>query len=282
MQSQLTLFSYFNESFERGLDLLSQLNFIEAEKVWAEVLEQDKTGSDAQRAIELILYWRGIKEQCLQLAFTDVASFLHRHLENYQFTNTSPDKVLNKALKIFRLDMMIRAGIFELEPGIDIVDVSIGLNKEDIVLSFLEKLLESEPNSAMIRARLADILWEKAEFTTAKKNYALALLCNHNEINVEKIRHKNLKKIIEKNGTEMACTYAWLHGELSFPENATAINNKCLKACQLVMKENQLTLETNRSEVLMLRSQLKQLDEEFFVFFMQRKRFFEPKRTKKK
>ena len=54
---QLNLFSYYNESYEKGITLLSELKFNEAEIAFGDVLKQSQD-EDAGRALELITFWQ--------------------------------------------------------------------------------------------------------------------------------------------------------------------------------------------------------------------------------
>ena len=269
--NQLNLFSYYNESYEKGIALLSELKFNEAKNALAVVLEQNPEDEDAGRALELITFWQAKTKHCSQLPEKEAVNYFHGALEQFHFTNSATGKVLHRALKLFGLNLMMKADIFELPPGLDMAELSIEINKEPLVIAYLEKRLIEKPGDAKLHARLADLQWLTDDIGAARENYTMALLSAHKEVNSEKIKHENLKKIIEKHGTEMACAYACLSGELPFPQYDAVVNKKCLKVCKLVMKEINTT--DNREETLKLRKQLKATDEEFFKVFMQRKSF---------
>lgn len=273
MENQLNLFDYFNESVSKGLELLARLNFTDARKAWSEVLNQDNSDIEALRAIQLISYWQNTIECCCRLSNIESLNYLHKEIAQFHFIHSAPDKIIFNALSELRVNLMFKAEQFELESGIDIVDLAEGLYKETDVILYLKKIIGTDLSLSKITSRLADVLYATGEYEQAKKYYSIALLANHSEINADKIIYEDLKNIIHRHGSEMACAYAYIEGKLPLPDIRVAENLKCLKVCQLVQEENRTDISKNYHKLLALRKQIKELDEEFFCFFMTRKSF---------
>ena len=199
--NQLNLFSEYNESFETGIKLLSELKFNEAKNAFTKVLELNPDDDEVHKALELITFWKAITEHCFKLPEKESVHYFHELLFQFNFAKSTADKTLQLALRVFGLNLMMKADIFELSNGLDIADICIEIKKENLGVFYLENRLIRNTYDSLLLSRIADLQWTLNDTEKATKNYTLALLTEHDKINIKKIKHENLKKIIEKHGT---------------------------------------------------------------------------------
>jgi len=280
--TQLNLFSWQTEELARGWQTLSDLDFNKAEKIFFEVLKQDKDDEEAATALKITSSWREIFEKYNKLQDINKIQFLFSELENFKFPKAWGTMLFKDALIQEIISIAQKADVFFIKNDITISDMFLMINKPEYAENEILKYLNTNKASASVIFKLANVQYILAKHTESRQNYMKALMLNPNEINPEITNNRTLAEIVKKYSAEMTPAWGWIYSQLPMIElNANELYYKSkrgLYAYYLLWMSEKSSVEKNFKQMVNYRKLLKEKEPElydaYFELLKKRKRDF--------
>jgi len=280
--TQLNLFSWQTEELARGWQTLSNLDFNKAEKIFFEVLKQDKDDEEAATALKITSSWRKYFEKYNKLQDKGKVQFLFSKLESFLFPKAWGTMLFKNALLQKIIFIAQKAGVFFINNNITVSDLYLMINKPELAEIEILQYVKTNDTSVPVITRLADVQWILGKHTESRQNYMKALMLNPNEINPEITNNRTLAEIVKKYSAEMTPAWGWIYSQLPMIElNANELYYKSkrgLYAYYLLWMSEKSSVEKNFKQMVNYRKLLKEKEPElydaYFELLKKRKRDF--------
>jgi len=218
---QISLFSRETLILSEGYRCLSAFRFEEAKRFFNDVLTSDSDPESgdrkaAKRALKLGKYWHPlVLQKKTEPSLFQESNSLYREFREYNFANFPGEQQFRQALLLMITDQMLEMGRFYTGVGsVTVSDLLMELGRHKKAEEVVHQQMEVQPDDHQLYFILGQIQWQNRKKGEAKKNYTRGLLHNPCGSPSERIVFRELKKLIESEGPEMAPAFGWVRGVL--------------------------------------------------------------------